>query len=117
MSSLCGIRISQEDTQKLSGIVRKRMTALSLKDPIQYFQQSRSQWVLNEPIRKMGTFREGNIFADIFSLSALGIDDLGSIIYRNVFLLNPVLVSKSIFHLKARSFSPCGESVLCSHCG
>lgn len=210
-SSFCGIRISQEETQKLSGIVRNRMTALSLKDPIQYFQlvesqsdegvaeweqllalfmngetfffrdkgqftllkehilptlihrrkaarslrilsagcstgeeayslailvdqllpdrqnweidilgidinfrsiqhaqqgiygqwafrkvdselkqryfqQCGSQWVLNEPIRKMVTFRKGNLFADTFSSSALGIYDLDLIICRNVFL-------------------------------
>ncbi len=51
-----------------------------------YFQQRGSQWVLNEPIRKMVTFRKGNLFADRFSSSDLGIYDLDLIICRNVFL-------------------------------
>ncbi len=52
----------------------------------QYFQQRGNQWVLKEPIRKMVTFRKGNIFADSFALSDLGIDDFDLIICRNVFL-------------------------------
>lgn len=52
----------------------------------QYFQQRGSQWILNEPIRKMVTFRKGNLFADTFSSSDLGIYDLDLIICRNVFL-------------------------------
>jgi chemotaxis protein methyltransferase CheR len=51
-----------------------------------YFQQRGSQWILNEPIRKMVTFRNSNIFADTFSSSNLGIYDLDLIICRNVFL-------------------------------
>lgn len=51
LSSFCGIRISQEETQKLCRIVRNRMTALSMKDPIEYFQlvesrsgEGRAEW-------------------------------------------------------------------------
>ncbi len=43
ISSLCGLRISQGETQKLSGIVRNRMAVLSLNDPMQYFQLVASQ--------------------------------------------------------------------------
>ncbi len=52
----------------------------------QYFQQHDSHWVLNESIRKMVTFQKGNLFADTFSFSTLGIDELDLIICRNVFL-------------------------------
>ena len=51
-----------------------------------YFLEKGSQWVLNEPIRKMVKFRTGTLFADTFSSSALGIYDLDLIICRNVFL-------------------------------
>ncbi len=52
----------------------------------QYFQQHDSHWVLNESIRKMVTFQKVNLFADTFSFSTLGIDELDLIICRNVFL-------------------------------
>ncbi len=52
----------------------------------QYFQPHESQWVLNESIRKMVTFQLVNLFADTFSFSTLGIDELDLIICRNVFL-------------------------------
>jgi chemotaxis protein methyltransferase CheR len=51
-----------------------------------YFQQRGSQWILNESIRKMVTFRNSNIFTDTFSSSNLGIYDMDLIICRNVFL-------------------------------
>ena len=38
LSSCCGLRISQEHSQKLHGIVRMRMMVHSLSDPIRYFQ-------------------------------------------------------------------------------
>ena len=52
----------------------------------QYFQPRGSHWVLNESIRKMVTFRKGNIFADTLSLLAMGAYDLDLIVCRNVFL-------------------------------
>ncbi len=52
----------------------------------QYFQQHDSHWVLNESIRKMVRFQKVNLFADTFSFSTLGIDELDLIICRNVFL-------------------------------
>ena len=51
-----------------------------------YFQQRGSQWILNEPIRKMVTFRHGNLFADTFWSSNLGVFNMDLIICRNVFL-------------------------------
>ncbi len=42
-SSFCGIRIFQEETKKLSKVVRTRMTALSVKNSIPYFQLIDSQ--------------------------------------------------------------------------
>ena len=38
ISSSCGIRISNDEKQKLTEILRKRMTALSVQDPLLYFQ-------------------------------------------------------------------------------
>ncbi|MDH5426609.1 MAG: chemotaxis protein CheR [Nitrospirota bacterium] len=44
ISSSCGITVSQEDTHKLSLLIHNRMAALSVNDPIRYFQlvESRS---------------------------------------------------------------------------
>jgi len=63
-SSFFGIRISQEETQKLSGIVRNRMTALSLKDPIQYFQlvESQSEEGVAEWEQLLALFMNGETF-------------------------------------------------------
>ncbi len=43
ISSYCGTQISEDETQKLNGIVRNRMAILSLDDPIHYFQLVESQ--------------------------------------------------------------------------
>ena len=43
LSTLCGIEISQKETEKLSEIVRKRMMLHSLLDPIRYYQLVESQ--------------------------------------------------------------------------
>jgi len=51
-----------------------------------YFTQTGSQWVLNESIRKMVTFRQCNLVADTFPSATLGINDLDLILCRNVFL-------------------------------
>jgi chemotaxis protein methyltransferase CheR len=51
-----------------------------------YFLERGSQWVLNEPIRKMVTFRMGNIFADSIPSLAFGGEELDLIVCRNVFL-------------------------------
>lgn len=42
-SSRCGIKISQEETYKLSHLIQNRMTALAVNDPIRYFQLVESQ--------------------------------------------------------------------------
>ena len=64
MTSCCGIRIAQADTQKLSGIVRDRMMALSIKDPLTYFQLvgSRSEEGGEEWDQLLADFMNGETF-------------------------------------------------------
>ena len=78
------LRSIQHAQQGIYGQWAFRKVDLSLKQ--RYFQERGSHWILNEPIRKMVTFRSGNFIADTFSSSALGICDLDLIICRNVFL-------------------------------
>ena len=68
-SSLSGIRVSQEETKKLSKIVRNRMTALSVTDSIRdvQFVESKSEESIAEweqlPVQTVGALY-AKIFAD-----------------------------------------------------
>ena len=124
-SSLSGIRASQEETKKLSKIVRNRMTALSVTDSIRdlQFVESKSEESLAEweqlPGRTVGPYTPRSL--QILSchndpkrfVSCL----TGAICSIMKICVNPVFVTKLLFHHKARSFSPFRESGLCSSCG
>ena len=64
MATRCGIRISQADMQKLNGIVRDRMTVLSIKEPMTYFQlvESRSDKGREEWDQLLADYMNGETF-------------------------------------------------------
>lgn len=73
-----------------------------------YFTQSGSQRVLKESIRKMVTFRRGNLVAETFPSSRLGINDLDLILCRNVFLYFHTEAIGQVMKKMAESLVPDG---------
>ena len=63
-SSCCGFKISQEETHKLSQVIQARMNALSVDDPIRYFQlvESRSTTGAKEWDQLLAGFMNGETF-------------------------------------------------------
>ncbi len=78
------VRSIQQARKGVYGQWAFRMVDTEIRD--QYFCKTGNQWVLNESIRNMVTFRQSNIVVDAFPALALGIKDLDLIVCRNVFL-------------------------------
>ena len=88
ISGFCGFRMSQEEPQKLNKIFRNRMTALSVKDPIQFFQ-------LVEPQSGEGLAERGQLLArTVGALHAKIFPD--SIIFNDHKRFEPCLTGKSV---------------------
>jgi len=86
ISSFCGIRISNDEKQKLTEILRKRMTALSVQDPLLYFQlvESPSTEDIAEWEQLLALFLNGetHFFRDSGQITFLKEQFLPMLIYR-----------------------------------
>ncbi|HIK09694.1 MAG TPA: tetratricopeptide repeat protein [Oscillatoriaceae cyanobacterium M33_DOE_052] len=86
--SIVGTDINQELVQKAQTGVYSSWSFRTIEagQKEAYFQESKGEWRLNEEIRSLVKFHQGNLVADTFPNSALDISNMNLILCRNVFV-------------------------------
>ncbi|GAB4277689.1 MAG: hypothetical protein Fur0025_03700 [Oscillatoriaceae cyanobacterium] len=102
--SIIGTDINQELIQKAQMGVYSSWSFRTIEagQKATYFQETKGEWRINEEIRSLVTFHQGNLVADSFPNPALEICNINLILCRNVFVYfdapSVALVLEKFYH-------------------